>query len=99
MLETLARHDYACALGSAYPFDPQIRWSWFSRRFILSNVRPGGVIILHDWGGKGRRTVKTLSALLPALAKRGYRVVTLTQLSAERDAPTSPPSPKAASRP
>jgi peptidoglycan/xylan/chitin deacetylase (PgdA/CDA1 family) len=86
MLAALERYGYACALGSAYPFDPQIRWSWFSRQFIVSNARPGGVIILHDWGSKGRRTVKTLSALLPALAKRGFRVVTLTELLALRDA-------------
>jgi peptidoglycan/xylan/chitin deacetylase (PgdA/CDA1 family) len=80
MLATLEAHGYRCALGSVYPFDPQIRWSWFSKRFILSNARPGSVIILHDWDSKGRRTVKTLSSVLPTLAKRGFRVVTLTEL-------------------
>lgn len=80
MLNTIEQHGYRCALGSAYPFDPQIRWSWFSRRFILSTVRAGSVVILHDWGSKGRRTVKTLSNLLPTLRARGFRVVTLTEL-------------------
>jgi len=80
MLSTLEAHGYRCALGSVYPFDPQIRWSWFSKRFILSNARPGSVIILHDWDSKGRRTIKTLSNVLPVLVKRGYRVVTLTEL-------------------
>lgn len=80
MLATLEAHGYRCALGSVYPFDPQIRWSWFSKRFILSNVQAGSVIILHDWDSKGRRTVKTLSNVLPVLAKRGFRVVTLTEL-------------------
>lgn len=80
MLATLEAHGYRCALGSVYPFDPQIRWSWFSKRFILSNVQAGSVIILHDWDSKGRRTAKTLSNVLPELAKRGFRVVTLTEL-------------------
>ena len=66
-------------------FDPQIRWSWFSRRFILSNAQPGSVIILHDWDSKGRRTVKTLSNVLPVLAKRGFRIVTLTELEGLRN--------------
>lgn len=86
MLATLEAHGYRCALGSVYPFDPQIRWSWFSKRFILGNAQPGSVIILHDWDSKGRRTVKTLSNVLPVLAKRGFRVVTLTELEGLRDA-------------
>ena len=85
MLATLEAHGYRCALGSVYPFDPQIRWSWFSRRFILSNAQPGSVIILHDWDSKGRRTVKTLSNVLPVLAKRGFRIVTLTELEGLRN--------------
>jgi len=84
MLATLEAHRYRCALGSVYPFDPQIRWSWFSKRFILSNVRPGSVIILHDWDAKGRRTAKTLSNVLPVLAERGFRVVTLSELESLR---------------
>ena len=80
MLATLEKHGYRCALGSVYPFDPQIRWSWFSRRFILSNAHPGSVVILHDWTSKGERTIKTLSKVLPTLAERGFRVVTLSEL-------------------
>jgi peptidoglycan-N-acetylglucosamine deacetylase len=80
MLATLQRHGYRCVIGSVYPFDPQIRWSWFSRRFILGNAQAGSIIILHDSGAKGRRTVKTLSEVLPALRERGFRIVTLTEL-------------------
>jgi peptidoglycan/xylan/chitin deacetylase (PgdA/CDA1 family) len=80
MLATLKKHGYRCALGSVYPFDPQIRWSWFSKRFILSNAQPGSIIILHDSGSKGKRTAKTLSKILPALRERGFDVVTLTEL-------------------
>jgi peptidoglycan-N-acetylglucosamine deacetylase len=84
MLETIADHGYRCALGSVYPFDPHIRWSWFSRRFILGTVEAGSVVILHDWGARGRRTLKTLASVLPALRRRGLRVVTLSELDAMR---------------
>jgi len=87
MLATLQRHGYRGALGSVYPFDPQVRWSWFSRRFILSNTKAGSIIILHDSGAKGRRTIKTLSGVLPALRKRGLRIVTLTELTRLRRSP------------
>ncbi len=93
MLAALEPYGYRCALGSVYPFDPQLRWSWFSRRFILSTVQPGSVVILHDWGSKGRRTVKTLSSVLPALRKRGYRVVTLGELE-ELRAAAKPAAPQ-----
>ena len=87
MLETAQKHGYRCALGSVYPFDPHIRWSWFSRRFISSTVEEGSVVILHDWGSRGKRTIKTLTNLLPALRARGFRVVTLSELSGLREAP------------
>ena len=89
MLATLTKHGYRCALGSVYPFDPQIRWSWFSTRFILGNARKGSIVILHDSGSKGRRTAKTLSKVLPALRERGFRIVTLTELESLRGAPES----------
>lgn len=84
MLATLRKHGYTCALGSVYPFDPQIPWSWFSTRFILSHAQAGSIIILHDWGSKGRRTAKTLSRVLPALRERGFRIVTLSELERVR---------------
>jgi len=90
MLATLAKYGYRCALGSVYPFDPQIRWSWFSSRFILANARPGSIVILHDSGSKGRRTVKTLSNVLPTLRERGFRIVTLTELESLRGEVESP---------
>ncbi len=80
MLTTLQRHGYRCALGSVYPFDPQIPSAWFAAHYILWNVRPGSVIVLHDHGKRGKRTAEALSAVLDALARRGYRVVTLSEL-------------------
>ena len=76
-------HDergYLCALGSVYPFDTSISWSLFSTLYISLNARPGSIIILHDHGNRGKRTVKTLKRILPKLKRRGIKVVTLTEL-------------------
>ena len=80
MLSTLRRHGYQCALGSVYPFDPQVPSSWFATHHVLWNVRPGSIIVLHDYGARGERTATALATILPALNRRGLRVVTLSEL-------------------
>ncbi|MGI9043734.1 MAG: hypothetical protein ACR2GK_06365 [Gemmatimonadaceae bacterium] len=57
-------------------------------------MRKGSVIVLHDGGYKGRNTIRVLSRLLPELRKRGYRVVTLSELvAAQRALPQGLPMP------
>lgn len=73
-------------LGSVYPFDPQLRFPAFVDWVIRRSVRPGSIIILHDGNYKGRNTTKTLRRVLPELARRGYRVVTLSELTASPSA-------------
>jgi peptidoglycan/xylan/chitin deacetylase (PgdA/CDA1 family) len=80
MLSILHEHGYRCALGSVYPFDPQIPSAWFASRYVLWNVRPGSIIVLHDYGGRGERTASALATILPELNRRGFRVVTLSEL-------------------
>jgi peptidoglycan/xylan/chitin deacetylase (PgdA/CDA1 family) len=80
MLSILHQHGYRCALGSVYPFDPQIPSSWFASRYVLRNVRPGSIIVLHDYGARGERTASALATILPELHRRGFRVVTLSEL-------------------
>jgi len=82
MLEIIQRHGYRCALGSVYPFDPQIGSAWFIQKYILWKVQPGAVIVLHDYASRGARTVEVLETILPELTLRGYRVVTLSELVA-----------------
>lgn len=57
---------------------------------VLSRVRPGAIVILHDsdeTGEKDRRpTIEALGLILPALKARGYECVTVSELLA-------PPSP------
>jgi peptidoglycan/xylan/chitin deacetylase (PgdA/CDA1 family) len=82
MLGTIERAGYRCALGSVYPYDAHLRSVRFSAAYVLSNVRPGAVIVLHEGGERGRRTIEVLRTVLPALAARGYLVVTLSELAA-----------------
>ena len=82
MLAAAARAGYSCALGSVYPYDPHVPSARLAAAYILANARPGAVVVLHEGGARGRRTVETLHRVLPALRARGYRVVTLTRLAA-----------------
>ena len=84
MLATIERAGYRCALGSVYPYDAHLPSPRFAAAYLLSNVRPGAVIVLHDGGGRGNRTVEVLRHVLPVLRVRGYRVVTLSELDALR---------------
>lgn len=88
MISTLQRHNYRCALGSVYPFDPLIPVADYSTRAILRQVRPGAIIILHDGGYRGRNTAKVLSRILPELVRRGYKVVTLSEMLPGRADPS-----------
>jgi peptidoglycan/xylan/chitin deacetylase (PgdA/CDA1 family) len=81
MIDAIARTGHRCALGSVYPFDAAIPSIWFAQRHVLANARPGAVIVLHDGGARGRRTLAVLQDVLPELRARGYRVVTLSELS------------------
>jgi peptidoglycan-N-acetylglucosamine deacetylase len=82
MLDVMRRHGYGCALGSVYPFDAAIPSTVIAARFVLRHAGPGAVVILHDGGSRGRRTASTLRIVLPALRRRGYRVVSLSELVA-----------------
>ena len=80
MLAVTRKHNYQTVLGSIYPFDPHIPSSWFATHHILAKIKPGAIIILHDNGVRGQRTVATLAKILPELQQQGYQVVTLSEL-------------------
>lgn len=79
---TARRFGYGLALGDVFPFDPLIRNPTFLARYLIRNVRPGSVIILHDAAGRGRRTLAALEHALPILRDEGYQIATLTELGA-----------------
>jgi peptidoglycan-N-acetylglucosamine deacetylase len=85
MLSILHKHGYRCVLGSVYPFDPQLPSSWFAAHYVLWSVRPGSIIVLHDHGARGERTASALATILPELNRRGFRVITVSELLEEGD--------------
>lgn len=87
MLDTIKDQGYQCALGSVYPYDPVIGMHWFSAYYVLWKIKPGDVIILHDNGTRGRRTARALEIILPKLERRGYQVVTLSELTSLHPSP------------
>jgi peptidoglycan/xylan/chitin deacetylase (PgdA/CDA1 family) len=80
MLKTAHEHSYRVALGDVFPYDTNISSSWFATNHILFNVRSGSIIILHDGGVRGEITASTLAKTLPELHRRGFQVVTLSEL-------------------
>ncbi|KAJ5725024.1 uncharacterized protein N7483_006381 [Penicillium malachiteum] len=71
---------YRLVLGDVYPHDPQVPFSGFNAKHILSMVRPGSIIVCHD---RREWTLPMLQVVLPELRKRGYRVVTISELLRE----------------
>ncbi|MEE8122291.1 MAG: chitin deacetylase family protein [Anaerolineales bacterium] len=81
MRSILIEHGYRLALGSIHPFDSHVPSSWFASNYILWRAQPGAIIVLHDNSDRGHRTADTLDKVLPALIARGFRFLTLTELS------------------
>lgn len=77
MRKLMGKLVYKMVLGGVYPHDPQISWPGFNARHVLSMVRPGAIVICHDRRGW---TVPMLKRVLPELKRRGYSVVTLSEL-------------------
>lgn len=84
ILERAASFGYRTVLGDVFPYDTTIQDSSFHVRFILDQVRPGSIIVLHDAAGRGERTAVTLRRVVPILQEQGYRLVTLTELLGTR---------------
>jgi len=53
---------------------------------VLSAVRPGSIVIMHDGGGDRSETVGALGTIVPTLLGRGYHLVTVPQLLGLRPA-------------
>lgn len=72
---------YRVAMWSVDPEDWRSPGSGAVASHILSRARDGAVVVLHD-GGQGRAgTVKAMRTVVPELQKRGYELVTLSELT------------------
>lgn len=66
----------------------------------LREVKPGGIILLHDGGGDRATTRKALPTLIRRLRQKGYRFVTVPELlQLAVKAPTPQPQPTPAPTP
>ncbi|MGG1267143.1 polysaccharide deacetylase family protein [Brevibacillus laterosporus] len=52
---------------------------------VLRNVRNGDIILFHDHGGNRQQTVDALKIILPELKKRGYEMITVSELISIRN--------------
>lgn len=77
MRAMVARLGYRLVLGSVYPHDPQIPYWWLNAWHVLGMARNGAIVVCHD---RRSWTIPMLRKVLPELARRGYRVVTISEL-------------------
>ena len=51
---------------------------------VLRGIRPGSIVVMHDGGGPRWQTLAALPYILRALHRRGYQVVTTSELLGNR---------------
>ena len=73
----LVKLGYRLVMGSIYPHDAQIPFPDINANHILSMLRPGGIIVCHD---RRSWTLPMLQMVLPEMKRRGYEIVTVTEL-------------------
>jgi peptidoglycan/xylan/chitin deacetylase (PgdA/CDA1 family) len=74
MVEMVSGMGYRVVLGSVYPHDPQIHSAKWNARHVLSMVKSGAVVIMHDRRGY---SVEQLERILKGLQGGGWRVESL----------------------
>ncbi len=79
ILDELAEQGYRCVLASHYPLDTRTRRVGVIERYLLRSTFPGAILVLHDGPGR-QHNLEVLDRLLPALERRGYRIVTVSEL-------------------
>lgn len=77
ILDVAAQTRYRTVLGSIYPHDASIKYSWLNAWHILSMLRNGAVIICHD---RRSWTLPMLAKVLPEMKRRGYEVMSVSEL-------------------
>lgn len=79
ILDVAKDAGYQTILGSIYPHDPFISYPSVNGWHILSMLSPGAVIICHD---RRSWTPPMLARVVPEIRKRGYEIVTVSELLA-----------------
>ncbi|RFU28155.1 hypothetical protein B7463_g8186, partial [Scytalidium lignicola] len=74
MVKRLKNLGYMTVLGSIYSHDPQIHFPRLNARHILSMIRPGGIIIMHD---RRSYSAEQLELVLTSLEAWEWRVLSV----------------------
>ena len=74
MLVMIKKLGYRAVLGCIYPHDPQIHSAKINSAHVLSMVRPGGIIIMHD---RRSYSADQLELILEGLTAGGWKIVSL----------------------
>ena len=95
MIKIAEEANYQTALGDVFPLDTLITSVDFAAKYIMRNIQPGSIIVLHDNShneqqkkkenpekvhSRGERAIKTLEIVLPKLQAQKYTVTTLSEL-------------------
>jgi peptidoglycan/xylan/chitin deacetylase (PgdA/CDA1 family) len=107
LVRALNEHGYTVVLWSVDTRDWAMPGTTFITRRVLSQSKPGAIILMHDSGGNRSQTVQALAAILPVLEAEGYHLVTLPEYVAHlhihtptelplKPTPASPTHPPAA---
>ncbi|MGZ6640399.1 MAG: polysaccharide deacetylase family protein [Solirubrobacteraceae bacterium] len=80
LVATAARQGMVVTEWNVDPQDWRSSSAAQTARAVLSALRPGAIVILHDGGPRARETLAALPRILRGLARRGYRSITVPQL-------------------
>ena len=75
-------NDYSLILWSLDTRDWEDKNADHIAQKVLEKVKSGDIILMHDYIGHGSRTPEALEMLLPKLLSRGFKPVTVSQLTA-----------------
>ncbi|MCY0878623.1 MAG: polysaccharide deacetylase family protein [Firmicutes bacterium] len=105
LVRALNQRGYTVALWSIDTRDWARPGAAFITRRVLSEAKPGAIILMHDSGGNRADTVNALAAILPVLESEGYQLVTLPEyvrrlhLHTPTELPLKPAKPRSAPPP
>ncbi|KAG4429194.1 hypothetical protein IFR05_015328 [Cadophora sp. M221] len=83
MKERIEGLGYRLVLGSVYPHDPQIPRPGLNAWHVLSMVRPGSVVIMHD---RRSYSAEQVGLVLKGMDEKGFKVESLGGLLAIAEA-------------
>lgn len=82
VLKCAEKFSYPVILWSIDTKDWEIKNTGKITDSVLSGIKPGAIILMHDYVGKNSKTPAALRALLPRLLEQGYEFVTVSELLA-----------------